>query len=322
MEYTDSRNIYRLKPWIHESQIEHDGLYRNPSEGAGKLFETFLKNRYIRNSDDHPLKILSANPSEWAREYLRKHPEHIDYYWLCTNQAHWARKILRKNPSKIDWYSLVKNPADWVEHFVLWKIKVSGKTFAWNFSNLFENPAEWAGKFVKENAMKPVWYLLCENPGEWAGVMMNENLDKISWNRLCRNPAEWAREILMKNPGKIDDQELKMNPAKWAWDLLNSRKNADDVVYQHWNRDMIYHHPCAWVVEELEKNVGGINWHNWHPFSKNPHIFEYDYQFLRERCWNTFGEELMQVCFHPRNLSKFSDWGYDSGLEEEFEDEE
>ena len=43
MEYTDSRNIYRLKPWIQESQINPDGLYRNPSEGAGKLFETFLK---------------------------------------------------------------------------------------------------------------------------------------------------------------------------------------------------------------------------------------------------------------------------------------
>ena len=313
MEYTNSRNIYRLKPWIQESQINPDGLYRNPSEGAGKLFETFLKNRNIPNSNNHPLKILSANPAEWAREYLRKHPEHIDYFWLCTNPAHWAGEILRKNPSKIERYSLAKNQADWAENIIRSIIFLKKMTL--DLPNLFKNPAEWAGKFVKENGMKPIWYLVCENPGEWAGVMMNENLDKISWNHLCRNPAEWAREILLKNSDKIDDQELKMNPAKWAWELLISRKNADDVVSQHWNRDMIYHHPYAWVVEELEKNVGSINWH---PFSKNPHIFEYDYAFLHERMWKTFGEELMQVRFHPRNLSKFSDWGYDSGLEEDF----
>ena len=311
MEYTNSRNIYRLKSWIQESQINPDGLYRNPSEGAGKLFETFLKNRNIPNSNNHPLKILSANPSEWAREYLRKHPEHIDYFWLCTNPAHWADEILRKNPSKIDWYSLAKNPADWAE----FPLKLKSWSCTLDLPNLFKNPAEWAGRIVKETSMKPVWHLVCENPGEWAGILMNENLSKIIWNHLCRNPAEWAREILLKNPDKIDDQELKMNPAKWAWELLISRKNADDVVFQHWNRDMIYHHPCAWVVEELEKNVGIINWH---PFSKNPHIFEYDYAFLHERMWKTFGEELMQVRFHPRNLSKFSDWGYDSGLEDDF----
>lgn len=311
MEYTNSRNIYRLKPWIQESQINPDGLYRNPSEGAGKLFETFLKNRRIPNSNNHPLKILSANPAEWAREYLRKHPEHIDYFWLCTNPAHWADEILRKNTSKIDWYSLAKNPADWAE----FPLKLKSWSCTLDLPNLFKNPAEWAGRIVKENGMKPVWHLVCENPGEWAGVMMNENLSKIIWNHLCRNPAEWAREILLKNPDKIDDQELKMNPAKWAWELLISRKNAVDPVFQNWNRDMIYHHPCAWVVEELEKCVGSINWH---PFSKNPHIFEYDYPFLHERMWKTFGEELMQVRFHPRNLSKFSDWGYDSGLEEDF----
>ena len=319
MEYTDSRNILRVKPWIPESQINPDGLYRNPSEGAGKLFETMaMKNRPIPNSNNHPLKILALNPAEWARDYLRKHPEHIDYFWLSANPAQWAEQILRKNPSKIDWYSLGKNTADWAEHFVRWKLKSNGNKGTFDLPNLFKNPAEWAGRFVKENGMKPVWYLVCENPGEWAGVLVNENLDKINWLYLCRNPAEWAREILMKNPGKIDDQELKMNPAKWAWELLSARKNVDLVVFQYWNRDMISHHPCAWVVEELEKNVGSINWH---PFSKNPHIFEYDYQFLRERCWNTFGEELMQVCFHPRNLSKFSDWGYDSGLEEDLDEE-
>lgn len=313
--YTDSGNVYKLKYWIQDFNIEPNGLYRNSSEGAGKIFEKIYKKICIHNpkSTEHPLKILSLNPSEWAREYLKKHPEHIDYYWLSQNPSHWAYDILRKNPSKIDWFVFVKNPAVWAEKLVRWKIGYSRNCTTLDLPQLFTNPAEWAGRIVQIFSMKPVWYLLCENPGEWAGVLMNENLDKINWFHLCKNPGEWARELLEKNVDKIDYPQLIYNPAKWAWNLFIKQNN---ILGQDWH--MISHHSCAWVVEELKNNPRKINWH---PLSKNPHIFEYDYVFLRERCWKTFGEELMQVCFHPRNLSKFSDWGYDSGLEEDLDEE-
>ena len=53
---------------------------------------------------------------------------------------------------------------------------------------------------------------------------------------------------------------------------------------------------------------------NWYDLSKNPNIFTYDYEAMREKCL-IFKEDLIKNRFHPRNLNKFKDWGI-----EEFED--
>jgi hypothetical protein len=64
----------------------------------------------------------------------------------------------------------------------------------------------------------------------------------------------------------------------------------------------------------MEKNRNGIHWSS---LSQNPHIFTYDYEFLRQRMHGTIAEELIQNRFHPRNLSKFTGWGFEIFEEED-----
>ena len=42
--------------------------------------------------------------------------------------------------------------------------------------------------------------------------------------------------------------------------------------------------------------------------SANPSIFEIDYEFLKNRLNTTYGEELMAIMYHPKNINKFKDW--------------
>jgi len=41
----------------------------------------------------------------------------------------------------------------------------------------------------------------------------------------------------------------------------------------------------------------------------NPYIFKYDYIQMKENCM-LFKEDLIKNRFHPRNISKFKDWGF------------
>ncbi len=59
---------------------------------------------------------------------------------------------------------------------------------------------------------------------------------------------------------------------------------------------------------------------DWKYFSKNPNIFTYDYEKMRENML-LFKEDLMKERFHPRNLRKFGLWGHSGGIDDEEEDE-
>ena len=84
---------------------------------------------------------------------------------------------------------------------------------------------------------------------------------------------------------------------KLRWSVLSSNPNA---------------------IHLLEANQDKIDW--W-ALSKNPAIFQYDYDAMRERC-GVFKEDLIKDRFHPRNLiaGKFKDWKID-GFEDDSEDE-
>jgi hypothetical protein len=57
----------------------------------------------------------------------------------------------------------------------------------------------------------------------------------------------------------------------------------------------------------LEQNPEKINWDS---LSRNPSIFEYDYEAMRGRM-RPLAEALMANRFHPRNFDKFYTWGFD-----------
>ena len=54
---------------------------------------------------------------------------------------------------------------------------------------------------------------------------------------------------------------------------------------------------------------------NWEELLANPSIFEYDYQAMKDHMYKSgLCEELMAVMFHPSNMHKFGDWGFEEML--------
>ena len=58
---------------------------------------------------------------------------------------------------------------------------------------------------------------------------------------------------------------------------------------------------------DLEKNQDKIDWNN---LSRNPLIFELDYNALKKRC-NIYKEELIQKAIHPNRILKYLEQGVD-----------
>ena len=84
--------------------------------------------------------------------------------------------------------------------------------------------------------------------------------------------------------------------------------NQDKI---HWK--WLSSNPAA--IHILEANPDKIDWYN---LSQNPAIFEYDYEAMKDRMYNSgLFEELMKNRFHPKNISKFESWGYESILTED-----
>ena len=100
------------------------------------------------------------------------------------------------------------------------------------------------------------------------------NIDKLDWRYLSGNPN--AIELLKQNINKINWWNLSLNPN--AIELLKENKNKID----------------------------------WCDFSLNPNIFTYDYKKMKETMKNSgIVEELMSYIFHPRNMEKWKDWGFE-----------
>ncbi len=81
-------------------------------------------------------------------------------------------------------------------------------------------------------------------------------------------------------------------------------------------RDLVDINKIDWVslslnpnaIELLKENQDKIDYYY---FSKNPNIFIYDYNLMKENMKNSgIVEELMAVIFHPKNMNKWIDWGF------------
>ena len=94
---------------------------------------------------------------------------------------------------------------------------------------------------------------------------------------------------LSTNPNAI--HLLEQNPEKISWVFLSRNPNA---------------------IHLLEQNQEKISWYD---LSEYPYIFEYNYQAMKDHLWNSgIVEELMANRFHPSNMHKFGDWGFEEML--------
>ena len=141
------------------------------------------------------------------------------------------------------------------------------------------------------------WEELSENPS--AIHLLKKNQDKINWVGLSSNPSEGAMRLLEQNLNKIHWDWLSSNTSDRAMQLLE--KNQDKI---NWN--FLSNNPSEGALQLLEKNQDKINWLY---LSQNTHIFTYDYQNMKLN-FLIFKENLMKNRFHPRNISKFKDWGF------------
>jgi hypothetical protein len=91
-------------------------------------------------------------------------------------------------------------------------------------------------------------------------------------------------------------------------------KNQDKIDWVQLSKN-----PSADAIELLEKNQDNIYW----PYlSVNPAIFEYDYEGMKDVMDKGIKEDLMKNRFHPRNISKFRDWGIDGFEDYECDEDE
>jgi len=102
--------------------------------------------------------------------------------------------------------------------------------------------------------------------------LLEKNPDKINWYYFSQNTSERAMRLLEKYPNKI------------SWGILSRIPSA---------------------IQLLKKHPNKICWSN---LFLNPHIFKYDYNKMKQNRL-MFKEDLMKNRFHPRNISKFRDWG-------------
>ena len=84
----------------------------------------------------------------------------------------------------------------------------------------------------------------------------------------------------------IDLSELLCDKEKRVCYLLSSNVNASALLREN--------------AENIE----------WSLFSANPSMFTINYRYLRERNCELF-EELASNRFHPDNIHRFVEWGYD-----------
>jgi hypothetical protein len=68
------------------------------------------------------------------------------------------------------------------------------------------------------------------------------------------------------------------------------------------------------AIHILEKNLDKVDWY-W--LSLNPNIFTYDYTAMKNRIFGGIKEDLVKNRFHPRNLHKFKEWGFEDSDDDE-----
>ena len=137
------------------------------------------------------------------------------------------------------------------------------------------------------------WQELSKNTSPGAIELLEKNFEKIDWIYLSGNPN--AIHLLEKNPAKIDWYWLSQNPN--AIHLLE--KNPEKIVWYALSLN-------SNAIHLLEKNPEKIHW-GW--FSKNPSIFEEDYQTLSKERTEVLREELVMKTWHPK---RFTSWCLDT----------
>jgi len=116
--------------------------------------------------------------------------------------------------------------------------------------------------------------------------LLEQHPEKISWQHLSKNRA--AIHLLEQGLDKISWQHLSKNPA--AIHLLE--QHPDKIHY-----DWMSSNPAA--MHLLKQH----SLQEWRGLSRNPSIFEPDFQSMKRKQCAVFQEELLQRVLHPSRIA-------------------
>jgi len=288
--------MYKLRDWIDETRLTR-GLSKNVR--AVEYLENnkmFILDMYICENENAIHIIEKCNISNYINynkemiTFLRNNRKYIDYKILCgyAHGIEFIDECINNNElDKIHWRELSRNPA--AKHI----LNNPNMYEMINWREIIENPN--AGDLIRNNLDKveEYWEYIC---GEGYLIdIIEENMDKIHWGALSKNYN--AIHILKKNMDKIDICELKYNPNGFELLMLleneihNSFCYHKNIIYQYFDYCVKYNKPCNIInpltchgysnahFEYLKKNQDNINYSL---LSKNPNIFVYDYNRMRE----------------------------------------
>ena len=299
-------SFYRLRPFVlaHYCHLDWRSLSRNPhavsllEDNHDKIYWTWLsENPNAVHLLQAELNRASCNRLNWANlsrnrnaiPLVEANLGKIYWPWLSMNPN--AISILKKHPQQIYWF---------------WFLLLTDDL-----------------PFLQENFEKIDWQLLSSNPH--AIPLLEANPSKIHWSALSLN--ENAIHLLEANLHKIDWSNfscnanairvLEKNPTKIVWERLSFNRNAipllkanlDKISWCNFWRntnaiELLLSDDIDFDAIKQKYNVNI----NWSCLCRNTGIFTYDYKKMQHQFLSTFGEELIEHLYHPKNVDKWPGW--------------
>ncbi len=282
MVYID-KTPYKLVDWIDINKLSWNDLNENPrsihllEQNKDKLClrhlmhninAIFIIEENLDKMNSWCWNLLSSN--ENAVDLLEQNLDNVNWWEISENPN--AIKIIEENLDKVKNMMICRNP---------------------NAMHLLESE-----NYYKNIENNWGWWGLCSNPSKECIKILEENINKEFFNtelissELSKNPS--AIHILEKYPEYINWSFLSSNPKaihllknhldKVNWFSISSNPNAVDII-----------------KENLKKHKIDMAW-----LSKNPCIFEIDYDAIKEKTnIKVFEKELIEKCLHPKRFEYY-----------------
>jgi hypothetical protein len=251
-------------------------------------------------------------------------------YILSSNPR--AINLLKKHTQEVSFSGLLQNPNPQAVELIVNHIDYS-KNHIWDGAFLQnENCME---LFIRYLHIKPE-LLDSRDEDDRMYVRSLIRLRKFSWYYLCLNPHPCAIKILKLFPENVN-KIIVTNPSPDAYDIIrrilvhHAETDTDGEIIRTvcrntnprvlelldgYSSDMydwvrLCQNPSAIPILMREENRNKIKVTY---LLKNPNIFVYNYDNMKKNT-EVFKEELMRKVWHPSNISRWLEQGFDDFLE-------
>jgi hypothetical protein len=188
---------------------------------ASNFYEIeYVLEDWVVQSKNFSYYKLSKNPN--AIDFLRKHPEYINYGELLRNKNPKAIELLEHqndDHSNSAAIQLIRN----YSHRIDWS-KLSSSSNRSNIRLLnYEIGREYTDK-IDWGPLIPLsvdYDILSLDEKPESIAILRENIDKCNWHNLSGNKSKEAIELLKENPEKI------------IWAVLSVNPNAIEILREH-----------------------------------------------------------------------------------------